>query len=73
MSKTVSLQTTGELRTRYDYIMMNEAPTWTVFPADPRLAAVRDYDLTFTTLEAAEDCLDELEGRGEGPLAIREN
>lgn len=53
--------------------MMNEAPTWTVFPADPRLAAVRDYDRTFTTLAAAEDYCDELEGRGVGPLAIRED
>ncbi len=53
---------------------MNEtASTFTVFPADPRLAAVRDYDRTFTTLEAAEDYCDELEGRGVGPLAIRED
>jgi hypothetical protein len=59
-------------KTRYDTSMKENASTFTVFPADPRLAAVRDYDRTFTTLEAAEDYCDELEGRGVGPLAIRE-
>ena len=53
--------------------MKENAPTYTVFPADPRLAAVRDYDRTFKTLEAAEDYCDDLEGRGVGPLAIRED
>ena len=44
-----------------------------VVACHPRLAAVRDYDRTFTSLEAAEDYCDELEGRGVGPLAVRED
>lgn len=37
------------------------------------LANCRDYDHTFTTLEAAEKYCDEMEGRGVGPLAICED